>query len=75
VTVTFVAVLELVREGLLDIVQTESYGSLHVRSAGPQRGLRLVDDGGLDDNPAPDVPAPDQPEQDDKQPGDEAEES
>lgn len=42
VTVTFMAILELVREGLLDIVQTEPYGPLHVRSAGPSRALHLV---------------------------------
>jgi len=41
VTVTFVAILELVREGLIDLVQTETYGPLHVRSA-QNRGLRLV---------------------------------
>jgi segregation and condensation protein A len=36
VTVTFVAVLELVREGLLEIVQAEPYAPLHVRKgAGP----------------------------------------
>ena len=33
VTVTFVAVLELMREGLIDIVQTEAYAPLHVRAA------------------------------------------
>ena len=33
VTVTFMAILELVREGLLDLVQTEAYGPLHVRRA------------------------------------------
>jgi segregation and condensation protein A len=44
VTVTFVAILELMREGLLDIVQTEPYAPLHVRAAGPNRGLRLVAD-------------------------------
>jgi segregation and condensation protein A len=40
ITVTFVAILELMREGLIDIVQTEPYAPLHVRAAGPQ--LRLV---------------------------------
>ncbi|HUA90493.1 MAG TPA: ScpA family protein [Steroidobacteraceae bacterium] len=42
VTVTFVAILELMREGLIDIVQTEAYAPLHVRAApqGPQ--LRIV---------------------------------
>ncbi len=38
VTVTFVAILELVREGLIDIVQTEAYAPLHVRSAQGARG-------------------------------------
>jgi segregation and condensation protein A len=42
VTVTFVAILELMREGLIEIVQTEPYGPLHVRAAqGPH--LRLVE--------------------------------
>jgi segregation and condensation protein A len=42
VTVSFVAILELMREGLLEIVQTESYGPLHVRAANPQPQLRIV---------------------------------
>jgi segregation and condensation protein A len=44
VTVTFVAILELVREGLIDIVQTEAYAPLHVRRAEGQRGLKLAVD-------------------------------
>jgi segregation and condensation protein A len=44
VTVTFMAILELVREGLIDIVQTEPYAALHVRAAGERRKLRLVAD-------------------------------
>ncbi|HTP39106.1 MAG TPA: ScpA family protein [Steroidobacteraceae bacterium] len=36
VAVTFVAVLELVREGLIDIIQTEAYAPLHVRGAEPR---------------------------------------
>jgi segregation and condensation protein A len=44
VTVTFVAILELVREGLIDIVQTEAYAPLHVRKAEGQRGLKLAVD-------------------------------
>ncbi len=44
VTVTFVAILELMREGLLEIVQTEPFAPLHVRSAGSHRSLRLVAD-------------------------------
>ena len=42
VTVTFVALLELLREGLIDIVQTEPLAPLHVRRAGPVRTLQLV---------------------------------
>jgi segregation and condensation protein A len=42
VTITFVAILELMREGLIDIVQAEAYGPLHVRAASPARNLRLV---------------------------------
>jgi segregation and condensation protein A len=42
VTVTFVAILELVREGLIDIVQAEPYAPLHVRAASTSRSLRLV---------------------------------
>jgi segregation and condensation protein A len=42
VTVTFVAILELMREGLIDIVQAQPYAPLHVRSAQPARALHLV---------------------------------
>ena len=43
VTVTFVAILELVREGLIDFVQAEPYAPLHVRAAPPgHSGLQLV---------------------------------
>ena len=35
VTVTFMAVLELTREGLIDLVQAEAYGALHVRAGQP----------------------------------------
>lgn len=44
VTVTFMAILELVREGLIDIVQAEPYAPLHVRAAGQARKLRVVAD-------------------------------
>jgi len=46
ITVTFVAILELVREGLIDIVQAEPFAPLHVRAAAPNRTLRVV--GGQD---------------------------
>jgi len=45
VTVTFVAILELLREGLIDFVQAEPYAPLHVRAAPPgHTGLQLVAD-------------------------------
>ena len=53
VTVTFVAILELVREGLIDIVQAEPFAPLHVRAAGANRTLRVV----TDNDPAPAVTA------------------
>jgi segregation and condensation protein A len=51
VTVTFVALLELMREGLIEIVQSEAYGPLHVRLGNPARHLKLVadDDAANDD--------------------------
>jgi len=42
VTVTFVAILELMREGLIDVVQTEAYAPLHVRAANSARTLHVV---------------------------------
>ena len=44
VTVTFVAVLELLREGLIELVQAEAYAPLHVRLGNPARHLKLVAD-------------------------------
>ena len=44
VTVTFVAILELLREGLIEIVQAEPYAPLHVRLGNPARHLTLVAD-------------------------------
>jgi len=44
VTVTFVAILELMREGLIDIVQAQAYAPLHVRATGPARVLHIVSD-------------------------------
>lgn len=56
VTVTFIAILELVREGLLDLVQTEAYGPLHVRAAQPRPELRVVEsDGNATSSPAAEV--------------------
>jgi segregation and condensation protein A len=44
ITVTFIAILELVREGLIDIVQAEPFAPLHVRAASSKRTLRVVAD-------------------------------
>jgi segregation and condensation protein A len=53
VTVTFVALLELMREGLIEIVQSQAYGPLHVRLGNPTRHLKLVtDDGAANDGAA-----------------------
>jgi segregation and condensation protein A len=43
VTVTFVAILELLREGLIEIVQSEPYAPIHVR-AGTPRPAEQIDD-------------------------------
>ena len=52
ITVTFVAILELVREGLIDLVQAEPYAPLHVRSSAAKAGLRMVVDNDADPQPA-----------------------
>jgi segregation and condensation protein A len=44
VTVTFVAILELMREGLIEIVQSEPYAPLHIRGGNPARRLKIVAD-------------------------------
>jgi len=36
VTVTFIAILELLREGLIEIVQSEPYAPIHVRAGAPR---------------------------------------
>jgi segregation and condensation protein A len=68
VTVTFVAILELMREGLIEIVQGEAYGQIHVRTATAARHLKLVEGGGqIDDADAENEAAlaqPAQPEED-----------
>ncbi|HEY7929641.1 MAG TPA: ScpA family protein [Steroidobacteraceae bacterium] len=42
ITVTFIAILELMREGMIDVLQTEAYAPLHVRAAGAARTLQAV---------------------------------
>ena len=43
VTVTFVAILELLREGLIEIVQSEPFAPIHVRAGAPRRVTLVVD--------------------------------
>jgi segregation and condensation protein A len=52
VTVTFVAILELLREGLIDVVQTEPLAPLHVRKVITGPKLQLVP-GGIESNENP----------------------
>jgi segregation and condensation protein A len=46
VTVTFIAILELMKEGLVEIVQAEAYAPIHIRTASSARHLTVV--GGSD---------------------------
>ena len=39
VTVTFIAILELLREGLIEIVQSEPFAPIHVRAGAPRPAL------------------------------------
>jgi hypothetical protein len=55
VTVTFMALLELVREGLIEIVQAEPFAPLHVRASGPGRTLRVVSDNDTVDSVVPEL--------------------
>ncbi len=43
VAVTFVALLELLREGLVEIVQNELYGPLHLRGIDPARQAQVIE--------------------------------
>jgi segregation and condensation protein A len=43
VTITFVAILELLREGLVEIVQSEPYAPIHVRAGAPRAAATIVD--------------------------------
>jgi segregation and condensation protein A len=49
VAVTFIAILELMRESVIEVVQSEAYAPLHVRAAS---SVRLVsDDDKLSESP------------------------
>ncbi|HEU4654182.1 MAG TPA: ScpA family protein [Steroidobacteraceae bacterium] len=45
VTVTFIAILELMKEGLIEIVQAEAYAPIHVRTGSGTRHLTVVEGG------------------------------
>ncbi|MCW8128059.1 segregation and condensation protein A [Microbulbifer halophilus] len=58
VVVTFLAVMELMKESLVELVQNESFGPIHVRAAG-QEAEETVDDGGAaGEDPGEEMPAP-----------------
>ena len=44
VTVTFIAILELTRESLIEIVQTDAYAPIHVRPGSGTPNLIVVAD-------------------------------
>lgn len=53
VTITFMAILELMREGLLEIVQAEPYAPIHVRPGNEARHLAIVTNALTDDDQQP----------------------
>ena len=48
VAVSFIAILELLRESVFEVVQSEAYAPLHVRASS---SVRLVSDEGATVNP------------------------
>lgn len=63
VTVTFIAILELMKEGMLEIVQAEPYAPIHVRPASGSRQLTVVENNADAENEAA-LAQPAQPEED-----------
>jgi segregation and condensation protein A len=45
VTVTFIAILQMMKEGLIEIVQAQAYAAIHVRTAAGARHLSVVEGG------------------------------
>ena len=43
VAVTFTAILEMLREGLIEIVQSDAYGPIHVRAGAPRHITLVID--------------------------------
>jgi chromatin segregation and condensation protein Rec8/ScpA/Scc1 (kleisin family) len=52
VTVTFISILELMKEGMLDIVQAEPYAPLHVRKATGNRNAPVANSGDAENEAA-----------------------
>jgi segregation and condensation protein A len=50
VTVTFSAILELLREGLIEIVQSEPFAPIHVRAGAPRNATQIDYDDRIDAN-------------------------
>jgi segregation and condensation protein A len=50
VTVTFSAILELLREGLIEIVQSEPFAPIHVRAGAPRNAVQIDYDDRIDAN-------------------------
>jgi segregation and condensation protein A len=48
VTVTFIAILELLREGLIEIVQSEPFAPIHVRAGAPRHVTLVIDNDRLE---------------------------
>src|SRR5262245_59107697 len=65
VTITFIAILELMKEGLVEIVQAQAYAPIHARTAAGARHLTVVE-GGAEDADAENVAALAQPAQPDE---------
>jgi segregation and condensation protein A len=67
VVVTFMAILEMVKEGVLSLVQTDSFGPIHVKARAQQVEGEGYDLSELDDDGSNDAfdlpPEPDEPEQ------------
>ena len=59
VAVTFIAILELLKESLIEVVQSDIFAPLHVRSAS---GLHVVDEAAASDEAAADEAASGSPE-------------
>ena len=51
VVVTFLAVLELIKESLIDVVQAEPYAAIHIKAAAANRTLHAVEDTISQDTP------------------------